>query len=198
MTGQVDRIWKLKGMCAEGPHGTRARYTTGCHCGLCRRANTEYQRGRERAIARGEGNPLVDAAPARAHMLELSRQGVGKRSVQAATDLNMVNLYWIRSGVRTRIRKRTLERILAVDAGARGGRSLVDAEPSWVLLRKLLRGGYTKLQLARWLGSKAKVPSIQLRRDKITAESAMRVERMYRSEERRVGKECRSRWSPYH
>ena len=22
--------------------------------------------------------------------------------------------------------------------------------------------------------------------------------RMYRSEERRVGKECRSRWSPYH
>src|SRR5256885_12028263 len=24
------------------------------------------------------------------------------------------------------------------------------------------------------------------------------VERIYRSEERRVGKECRSRWSPYH
>ena len=24
------------------------------------------------------------------------------------------------------------------------------------------------------------------------------VEREYRSEERRVGKECRSRWSPYH
>ena len=23
-------------------------------------------------------------------------------------------------------------------------------------------------------------------------------ERLYRSEERRVGKECRSRWSPYH
>ena len=24
------------------------------------------------------------------------------------------------------------------------------------------------------------------------------VEKAYRSEERRVGKECRSRWSPYH
>ena len=24
------------------------------------------------------------------------------------------------------------------------------------------------------------------------------IEKMYRSEERRVGKECRSRWSPYH
>ena len=31
-------------------------------------------------------------------------------------------------------------------------------------------------------------------------ESFIRVEdgEMYRSEERRVGKECRSRWSPYH
>ena len=29
-------------------------------------------------------------------------------------------------------------------------------------------------------------------------ESAMREFDTYRSEERRVGKECRSRWSPYH
>src|SRR2546428_7352421 len=28
--------------------------------------------------------------------------------------------------------------------------------------------------------------------------SDVRVEEMLRSEERRVGKECRSRWSPYH
>src|SRR3989442_14109489 len=34
---------------------------------------------------------------------------------------------------------------------------------------------------------------------KIEAENAHRLERFYgRSEERRVGKECRSRWSPYH
>ena len=26
----------------------------------------------------------------------------------------------------------------------------------------------------------------------------LKLERMLRSEERRVGKECRSRWSPYH
>ena len=29
-------------------------------------------------------------------------------------------------------------------------------------------------------------------------ESLQRVEQTTRSEERRVGKECRSRWSPYH
>src|SRR2546422_853671 len=30
------------------------------------------------------------------------------------------------------------------------------------------------------------------------AGAALAVLRLYRSEERRVGKECRSRWSPYH
>src|SRR3712207_8135304 len=29
-------------------------------------------------------------------------------------------------------------------------------------------------------------------------ESAQHAEKLFRSEERRVGKECRSRWSPYH
>ena len=34
---------------------------------------------------------------------------------------------------------------------------------------------------------------------RISGENAMDViSRVYRSKERRVGKECRSRWSPYH
>ena len=33
---------------------------------------------------------------------------------------------------------------------------------------------------------------------KVSNESAIRYAVAYRSEERRVGKECRSRWSPYH
>ena len=32
----------------------------------------------------------------------------------------------------------------------------------------------------------------------VTVESAMERKSPTRSEERRVGKECRSRWSPYH
>ena len=31
-----------------------------------------------------------------------------------------------------------------------------------------------------------------------TVELIMEFEKAFRSEERRVGKECRSRWSPYH
>ena len=33
---------------------------------------------------------------------------------------------------------------------------------------------------------------------RITEEDVKKNVRNYRSEERRVGKECRSRWSPYH
>ena len=33
---------------------------------------------------------------------------------------------------------------------------------------------------------------------KLTVDHAFKVGRYVRSEERRVGKECRSRWSPYH
>jgi hypothetical protein len=47
------------------------------------------------------------------------------------------------------------------------------------MLDELLEQGYTRVQLARWLGSKAKMPSLQLKTDFVTARSAMRVERMY-------------------
>ena len=38
----------------------------------------------------------------------------------------------------------------------------------------------------------------QLRTDYLEAFSSLYGEKGFRSEERRVGKECRSRWSPYH
>src|ERR1035437_5638347 len=38
----------------------------------------------------------------------------------------------------------------------------------------------------------------QIKTHKAISRSPIAVERLLRSEERRVGKECRSRWSPYH
>ena len=37
-----------------------------------------------------------------------------------------------------------------------------------------------------------------MQKDKTFARFAPKLEKISRSEERRVGKECRSRWSPYH
>src|SRR2546430_5702285 len=47
----------------------------------------------------------------------------------------------------------------------------------------------------RLFGGRLAVPSLERRDDALEAAVAVAVER---SEERRVGKECRSRWSPYH
>ena len=46
------------------------------------------------------------------------------------------------------------------------------------------------------------LPLLEFEADMDSAETNLRIVKVYdenrRSEERRVGKECRSRWSPYH
>ena len=68
-----------------------------------------------------------------------------------------------------------------------------------ILLKRGLRGGFTvillfAIVLTTITVNEAKDTIIE----KISAESGMKIEIESRSEERRVGKECRSRWSPYH
>ena len=58
-------------------------------------------------------------------------------------------------------------------------------------------------ELQRTAGSAPVLPKPAKRRGRKSMNSSERQEvsgrmRKYRSEERRVGKECRSRWSPYH
>ena len=55
----------------------------------------------------------------------------------------------------------------------------------WTLDEYVKRGGYTALR---------KILAEKTPQDDVIAE----VKALTRSEERRVGKECRSRWSPYH
>ena len=54
-------------------------------------------------------------------------------------------------------------------------------------------------EILNWLKdrSKEELKAIWKCNDKIAEQNFNRLEKM-RSEERRVGKECRSRWSPYH
>ena len=42
------------------------------------------------------------------------------------------------------------------------------------------------------------ITAVQVRRDLMLIGFSSDTKKGYRSEERRVGKECRSRWSPYH
>src|SRR5688572_24739280 len=66
-------------------HGDRLRYMAGCRCTPCRAANSRYETERLRARKNGDWNGCVPAAKARAHLLKLSRRGVGTRAIADAS-----------------------------------------------------------------------------------------------------------------
>jgi hypothetical protein len=159
-------------------HGTRARYTSGCRCDDCRRANTQWARTRAKTIVFHGKDPLVPANVVRAHLVQLSGKGVGRRAVSAACDVSKTVIFAIRSGKKTRIRRSTERRILAVTADARADHSLVPAAPVWKMIRHLVREGFTQRELAARLGYKSR--ALQIQREWCEARTAMKIERFYR------------------
>jgi hypothetical protein len=125
-------------------------------------------------------NGTIPAARARRHLLTLSRRGVGRRAVAAACDVADTVLQEIRSGKAAAIRRETERRILAVTPDAVADHALVPARQTIGRLCRLLDEGFTKAELARRLGSKARVPSLQIKAGLITAKKAAQVERLYR------------------
>ena len=101
-------------------HGRRARYVAGCRCDLCRAANRNYARKRLHAQKDGDWNGLVDAAEARAHLRRLSRLGVGRRAVHAASDVALTVIQDVRDGTKTQIRARTARKRLNRPAASSG------------------------------------------------------------------------------
>lgn len=158
-------------------HGTRARYNAArCRCFKCRRASARYESER---VARGVFNGLVPASAARAHILALSAQGVGYKSVADAASVARSVVAKVRSGERTQVRAQTAQRILAVDAGAAADGALVDATETQALLSKLIAEGHRKTKIAALLGYQATAPALQFRGDKVTARTALKVRRLY-------------------
>lgn len=151
----------------------------GCRCFACRRANSAYEAERKIARATGEGNGIVPAGAARAHMKALSAQGVGRRSVGAASDVADTVLSGIISGRKANIRAATERAILAVTADAAGDRALIPAKATWKLLDQLIADGYTRGYLAARLGSKSKTPALQLNREYVTVRNAHLVQRLF-------------------
>jgi hypothetical protein len=165
-------------LAADRPHGHRLRYLAGCRCFHCRRANSDYERGRAAARAAGDWNGIVDAAPARRHILALSRRGVGRRMVAAASDVGLSVIADIRTGRKMRIRARTERRILAVTPACRGDAALVPAKRTWERIAWLLDEGFTKSRIALELGRKTR--ALQLNREWVTARNAAAVEALVR------------------
>lgn len=162
---------------AERPHGTRLRYIGGCRCVPCRAANSRYECERLAARKRGEWNGVVDAEPARRHLVALARAGVGYRSVAEASGVARGVVAAVKTGKRTRVRAMTVQRILAVDSRARAGGVIVGAADTWRRVRALLAEGYSKARIAREIGQRG--GGLQIGPRRVTLETATKVERAF-------------------
>ncbi len=186
-------------------HGTYVKYVVErCGCEPCRAANRDYERRRQRAMARPDELwlPYVPAGPARRHLAALARQGVGLKTVAKLTGLAHRALTKIVYGdaVRgmapsKRVRSETLVAILGVQVDQAGGGQKVPAGQTWALLDELIAAGYTRSFLGAALGSRAKHPSLQIRRDQVRASTARAVEALHRRLIDQQAPPRRSRWS---
>ncbi len=158
-------------------HGDRLRYLAGCRCDDCRSANTAYERERSQARKEGDWNGIVESARARDHLRWLSKKGVGRRSVAAASDVSETVLSDIRSGRKRKIRARTERLILAVTVEAAGDRSLVKADKTWKLINELLEAGFTKSRIAAELGMAT--PALQLNKNRVTLRNAHEIRKIH-------------------
>jgi len=162
------------------PHGKRARYTSGCRCDPCREANNAYQRSRTRAKVYGRTNALVPVAAVLRHLRALGRAGLGARTIGDAAKVPGSTVRKVLDGRRSHLRETTARKLLDVTRDAIADAALVPAGPTWALLDELLDEGFTHGDIARRLGSKAKRPTIQIRRGKVEAATAAKVARLHR------------------
>lgn len=154
---------------APCPRGTKLRKdSTGNLCMKCRRLLV--------------WNGTVDAKPARKHIRELSKRGVGYKSVAEAACVSINVIAKIMDGRRKRVRSNTSNRILEVDTGAIADHALVDAKPVWdMVLRLMNKHDFTKGQISARIGQGGR--ALQLGRNKVTARNAHKIKQLLRDAE---------------
>lgn len=127
---------------------------------------------------------MVSAAVARRHILALRRQGVGVRSICEAGDVSRTVMVGIVARKVRQIRKSTERKILAVDAGARPGGTIVDAKKGNAIIAKLRRRGLTLTKIGELLGYKSGAPVQLGKRPTMLLETLERLRRLVRQLER--------------
>ena len=137
-----------------------------------------YNKVLERRRSKGI-ETLFDNTEAREHLRWLSANGVGWRTVHEQTGLSQTAINNIRLGRFRRSRRETIDAILAVGTHNRAGGGRVDAGPTWRLIEDMLRYGYTKTYIAGRLGSSAKRPALQIKRELVLQSTADAVAELH-------------------
>jgi hypothetical protein len=121
----------------------------------------------------------IPATETRKHILKLSRRGIGVGTIADCAGVSATVVGLVRCGVKRIIYNTTAERVLAVDETAQQNKQIVSARESHHILNTLVEYGYTKRQLAIWMGYSGPNPRFPYR-DKITAKTALRVTKLVR------------------
>ena len=169
-------------------HGTRARYVfgatgqdwrNGCRCFECSQAAVLYEKRRQRARRRGEP-AYIDASEARAHLLWLRANGIGRRTIEAATGLSNSTIRNIANGTVTRIRPATADKILGMHTGRAAPGARIDAAATLAQLDDLVNiVGMTKGAIAAELGAQTRALQIG-KRGWVTKANADKVDALWR------------------
>lgn len=141
---------------ADHQHGTHACYALDrCRCRPCSDANAAYESTRIRLKAYGRWNGLVDAEPARAHVLELMAQGMGIKRVVKVSGVPQGVLWKLLYGRHggtpsRRIKPATEARLLAVRLDLADGAKIANVGTAR-RLQALVALGWSQSKLARRL-----------------------------------------------
>jgi DNA-binding NarL/FixJ family response regulator len=169
-------------------HGTRTAYVKDqCRCTACRAANSEASRTAYRQRALGRWQPLIDAAPTRAHIEALRKAGVGVDQIARLAGISASHVRELVPHPRShrpptqRIRPETARRVLAirVTAANRAPRSHVDAMGTRRRLQSLIAIGWTQARLAAELRRSASNLQRTMTSKAVTAHTAAQVTALY-------------------
>lgn len=157
------------------PHGTRARYLYGCRCDSCRTAQRTYSRNYYRQQSARKGTSLVDSTLVKQHLDRLAGYGMGARSVADAAGLDRKTVQDVAHGRRPRVTRRAAFRILRVTPDCAPDHALIDAAPTWALIRQMVEEGYANKELARLLGYRGRYIPIDKTRCSVRNANRVRV-----------------------
>lgn len=138
------------------------------------------KRPRKRALK------TVPAGRCRQRILKLSKHGVGRKAIHEHTGLDHRTLAKIRNGRTKYVLRETHELIFSVPFDGHCDKALVDARPTIRLINKLVTPGvgFTKAEIACRLNpvkrKKNRTASLQIGKQRVTAHTAMKVEKIYR------------------
>lgn len=125
---------------------------------------------------------LVSAAQARLHIKRLARQRVGRRAIEAVSDIPHSTIQAIKRGTKKQIRFSTEQKILAVTVvAARGNKSLLSSDQTYKIIDWLLSEGLRPEQIRKRIGLDYQFPILVRRRPLITARIALKIQRYFLS-----------------